>query len=134
VPDLQERFTIPLSAYFVGSTGLTCNKCSRMGKFGRQAVRAGNVDFISEQGVFSKTNGRTKICDISRFREISREGSGFSGALDIQLLNPRPESARIDSKNGGGAVFSLDLPTGSFEDLEDMVPLQFRKRFERPLA
>ena len=60
-----------------------------------------------------------------------RKGSWFSGTSYVEFLDPEPKSARIESKNASGTSLTLDLPAGLFEDLEDMVPLYFRKRFER---
>ena len=63
------------------------------------------------------------IANRQNIADLSVEGSGFSGTLYAQLLDPEPKRARVKSEDGGGAAFTIDLPAGLLEDLEDMLPL-----------
>jgi hypothetical protein len=51
---------------------------------------------------------------------------------DTQLLHAAVERRRFEPQHGGGACWSFDAPTGSFEALDDLLALSVSERLHFP--
>jgi hypothetical protein len=122
MPECLVRFTIALSASSGRFAEVTARSVPEWGirPAGDKCLRA--LVYLRTRSFSEKTRGKKKT---AIFRGRSPEGIGVSGALYFQLLDSGPESAGINSEDGGGAVFALDLPAGLFEDFEDVIPFDF---------
>ncbi len=72
--------------------------------------------------------------DLRNFVVGYRLGEVGLGVFYAQFFDPGPKRVPVEFKDGGGAVFPLDLPVGFSEDLKDVLPFRRFKIFKRFLS